>query len=304
MITNKFINRLSEVTPFLVSALLFVTGFLAVFAPLPLLIYSFRRSYFILFLAVLSNALGVYYLAGPTLFQFYLLGVGILVMTFPLMIRLMKGGIAKTVSSLWIFQTLVVLVFVAVYAIKNGHNLGEEIKLQLNSFVDTIVASIHPDSQKQILGMITLDEWKRQLFVELPSSLAILSLVTLVINLGVLIRLNPNHWVEKRAWTSNEFQSWTNSSFLLWLTLALWAVVLFTKSPSSDWMMGFLKICVSFYVIQGLAVTTKALDVWKVFGFFRMIIISVLLMMLMPLLVGLGFFDQWFDYRSKLTRSK
>jgi hypothetical protein len=56
------------------------------------------------------------------------------------------------------------------------------------------------------------------------------------------------------------------------------------------------------YAIQGLSILSFFFDVWNVRGVFRVLAFLAAIFIMMPLLLSLGFFDLWFDFRSKFRQ--
>ncbi len=96
---------------------------------------------------------------------------------------------------------------------------------------------------------------------------------------------------------------WKNADWLIWPTLGSWAIVLFTDGLVSDLALNAFKILMAAYGLQGLGVLGSLFEAWRIRGLFRMILYSVVLLVLLPLLLSIGFFDQWFDFRAKFRQS-
>jgi hypothetical protein len=94
-----------------------------------------------------------------------------------------------------------------------------------------------------------------------------------------------------------------NADWLVWPTLGSWAVVLFADGLASDVALNVFKVLMAAYGLQGLAVLGAVFQAWKIRGIFRIAIYSLVILVMMPLLLSIGFFDQWFDFRAKLRQS-
>jgi len=59
----------------------------------------------------------------------------------------------------------------------------------------------------------------------------------------------------------------------------------------------------AIYTIHGLSILSFFFDLWNVRGIFRAIGFLISVFVMMPLLLSLGFFDLWFDFRAKFTKA-
>jgi uncharacterized protein YybS (DUF2232 family) len=59
----------------------------------------------------------------------------------------------------------------------------------------------------------------------------------------------------------------------------------------------------AIYAIQGLSILSFFFDVWRLKGVFRALGFVIGVVLMMPLVLSLGFFDLWFDFRSKFRQS-
>jgi uncharacterized protein YybS (DUF2232 family) len=71
----------------------------------------------------------------------------------------------------------------------------------------------------------------------------------------------------------------------------------------SDVSLNVFKFLMAIYALQGLSILAFAFDAWRVRGGFRALIYLLAVFFMMPLLLSLGFFDLWFDFRGKFRQS-
>ena len=71
----------------------------------------------------------------------------------------------------------------------------------------------------------------------------------------------------------------------------------------SDVAVNLFRFLMAIYAIQGLSILSFFFDVWNVRGVFRGLAFLAGVLLMMPLLLSLGFFDLWFDFRSKFRQS-
>ncbi len=303
----KFVKIWNKLAPFFVSAALFLSGFFAIFSPLPFLILGVTSGLGWVGLAIGTNSALVYFSGGSTVFQFYLLAVGTIGIVVPFFLsRRMKveGIIART----WIIQWCFVGILIGVYAIVRGRTPWEELKQVFASFFDVLMASLAPESRDQIIqsfggGDVGIAEWRKKTLAELPGALGIICLLLAWFNLRVLVNLNPGRFLSKVGLDRRVLNRWKNAEWLIWPTIAAWAVVLFAEGTASDIALNIFKVLMAAYGIQGLAVLGSLFDAYKIRGLFRILVYSIIFIVMMPLLLSIGFFDQWFDFRTKFRQT-
>lgn len=300
----RFWNRLA---PFFVSAALFLSGFFAIFSPLPFLILGVTTRPIWLALAVLTNACLVYFSGGSTVFQFYLLSIGAIGIVMPLLIQ-RRLKVEAVLAWTWIIQWSMVGLLICGYALLQGVTPWEELKRIFASFFDVLMASLSTESRDQIIqsfggGEVGIAEWRKKTLSDLPGTLGIICMLVAWFNLRVLVGLNPNRFLSKVGLDRRVLNRWKNAEWLIWPTLGSWAVVLFTEGTPSDIALNVFKVLLAAYGIQGLAVLGCLFEKYKIRGLFRILLYSLVLIVMMPLLLSIGFFDQWFDFRSKLRQT-
>lgn len=297
----------NRVAPFFVSAALFLSGFFAVFSPLPFLILGVTMGRGWLLLALVTNGAIVYLAGGPTFFQFYLLSVAAIGLVAPGLIR-RRLRPEQIVARTWIVQWCFVGILICVYALIHRVTPLAELHQIFSSFFDLLLSSLTPEAREQLVanfgaGEVGIEEWRRRTLIELPGALGILCLLMTWFNLRVLINLNPNRALLKLGFDRRILNRWKNADWLIWPTLGTWAIVLFTDGIASDIALNIFKILMAAYGLQGLGVLGALFNSWHIRGLFRMILYAVVLFVLLPLLLSIGFFDQWFDFRAKFRQS-
>jgi uncharacterized protein YybS (DUF2232 family) len=179
------------------------------------------------------------------------------------------------------------------------HHLNpiHELTNQVSTFVNYLGQNpslVNPDD---------LDDWKRSLVVEFPSSMAIFAMVLIWANLVVVLRVNPNGIREKMGLDASFFKRWKAPEYLVWPTIVSGFFLVMNVGTVSDIALNVFKALMAVYVFQGLSIISYFFDLWKVRGLFRFIGYLVSLMLMMALVLSLGFFDLWFDFRNKFRQS-
>ena len=297
----------NRVAPFFVSAALFLSGFFAIFSPLPFLILGVTVGVRWVIAAMVTNAVLIYLTSGPTVFQFYLLSICAIGLVMPFLIR-RKFKPEQIIARTWIVQWCFVGALICGYALLHKVAPMEELRRIFGEFFDILFASLSPEARDQLVanfggGDVAIAEWRKRTLVELPGALGILCLLTSWFNLRVLINLNPDRFLHRVGLDRRVLNRWKNADWLVWPTLASWAIVLFTTGITSDLALNLFKVLMAAYSLQGLAVLGSLFEAYKVRGIFRIILYTVVILVILPLLLSIGFFDQWFDFRSKFRQS-
>jgi uncharacterized protein YybS (DUF2232 family) len=95
------------------------------------------------------------------------------------------------------------------------------------------------------------------------------------------------------------FKRWKAPDHMVWPTLAAGFCLVIEIPVLSDVALNIFKILMAIYAFQGLSVTNYLFDVWGVKGFLRPLGYVLAVALLLPLVISLGFFDLWFDFREK-----
>jgi hypothetical protein len=148
-----------------------------------------------------------------------------------------------------------------------------------------------------------LEEWKQGVIVEFPSAIAVFSLFLVWANLVTLLRVNPNGVREKLGLDAGYLRRWKAPEWLVWPTILTGAFLLFDAGRISDVSLNVFRFLMAVYALQGLSILSFFFDAWNVRGIFRTAGYLAAVFLMMPLLLSLGFFDLWFDFRSKVRQS-
>jgi hypothetical protein len=295
-----------RVVPFFVSSFLFLSGLFSIFAPLPLLVVGLQGNAAWLILACLTNGALVYVLGGLASLALYTVFVLALAILMPLLLK-RQVGIEPTV-----FLTLGAMVLAAVgWILAEAHlhhvTPAQEIHSGVDQLLSYLTNSLSPDARKNWMGEVDPETWKRDFIVELPSAALIASLIMVWANLVFLVRLNAGQIRERLSLDGQFFRRWKAPEILLWPTILSGAVLVFESwipgQLAVDVALNVFKFLMAVYAIQGLSILAFVFDLWHIRGFFRSIGYLVAVLLMMPLVLSLGFFDLWFDFRGKLRQS-
>jgi hypothetical protein len=290
----------SHLVSFFSSAVFFLSTFCAIFSPLPILFLFLRRGRKWAWLAAVTNSLVVGWAAGLVSFSFYFVFVLVLALTLPELLN-RKWRLEKITALTLLAMALSGFAWVAGYAYFQHVNPIQEAYTQIHSFVDYLGQSISANSA--LLSPAELEERKQSLITEFPSALAIFSLIMVWTNLVLLLKVNPNGIREKLGLDIGFFKKWKAPEFLVWPTILTGFFLVVQVPTVSDVALNFFNFIMTIYAIQGLSIMSFGLDRMGIRGIFRLMSYLVALGLMMPLVLGLGFFDLWFDFRNKFRQS-
>lgn len=314
---------------YLLSGAMFASGFFAILAPLPLLqLFFFKMSkqlqqtetsatgeevafldlekvktpqlwvkpILVLGLSLLTNALfvyGIYRSLELTGLYLAVSGMMTLVMIYCLLKRMSFVNVCCATVGLMMIAVIGVVVYGEVsrggWQSLHQIKLFSHLKADFNLAVDAFLQQLNPEQSKQVLSKITADEFKSNLWVEMPYSVVVTLLLSVVLNFVILTRSSLSRWKLPFAW--------------VWVLLGLWGLVLLTSEPASLWLMNGVKVVLTLFVIQGLGVMSVWFEALKFRGFLKIFGFVSALFFVMPLTIAVGFFDEWFDFRSKIRQS-
>jgi hypothetical protein len=287
-----------RVVPFFLSAFFFLSALFSVFAPLPLLVLRFRSGRLWCALAVVTNAAIVGFTAGRTSLAFYA--------TFVAALALVMGELVAARRSLERVALLTLLamgltgaLIVSWHSHLHHANPLLELRQELSTTVDYLQTAV---SQGGSVSPADAEEWKSNLMLEFPSAIAVFALILVWANLTVLLRVNPAGVREKMGLDASFLRNWKLPEWLVWPTILTGFFLIVNIGQVSVVSLNVFRFLMAIYAIQGLCILSFFFDVWNVRGIFRALSFLAAVFLMMPLLLSLGFFDLWFDFRSKFRQ--
>lgn len=299
-----------RVIPFFLSALFFYSTLFSVFSPIPLFVAYFRGGFPLLWACLLVNSCvvvalgalggsgGIHWLAGLGTLGIYAVFVGALSLSLPYFLYHRK----KLPDRAIVFTFLTMAVLAAVLVVGYGAVLHTNPLIDIKEALGTVLERFltHSDPSG---GEIPTEELKRSMLAEFPSLLAVFGLVMVWINLVILVRLNPHKLRETLGIDSTYLKTWKSPDWLVWPTIAAGATVLFSKGVSVEIGANFFKFFLAVYGLQGISILSYFFDQLRLAPLFKTIFYVLAVFFMTPLVIALGFFDLWFDFRSKLRQS-
>jgi hypothetical protein len=287
---------LTRIVPFLLPALLLASTLFTLLSPLPLFFLSIRNKPGQAFATLLINTLIVYG-AGhdpsiAILALVFWFAVGIF---FPFLI-LRTRKIPE--SFLLTLGYLLSMIFVILFYLSAREGLGmvEYVRRLVIQVMDVWVAI--PDSPfKAFVDEEGRDALNKLAITEAPSLLIVSLILSIWLNLLFSARA-LGELAPRTFW-----ESFKVPEFLIWPTLVFAGLVIWSDHAFYFAALFALKGLLAFYGFQGLSVMSQLLSRYKIFGFARTVTFSVAIFIATPLVLALGFFDLWFDFRSKFGQS-
>lgn len=297
-----FLPLWARIIPFVFSAILYLSALFSVFSPLPLLILFFRSGRRWAWVAALTNSLIVGFLGGVPSLVVYLVLVVAGSISLAEALRFWRSPDKAVLASLAVIAFTGSLAL-GIYLQTQHLSLSQEFSRAISEWLDYLVRTIPQENQAQLMGSAEVEEWKRELLREMPSAIAIFVLAMVWANLMMLFRANPSQLREKLGIQASFFQTWKAPEFLVWPTIVCGFFLLVKVGVVSVIAMNLFKFFMAIYAIQGLSVLSFFLSAWNIRGGLRTLAFGVALFLMTPLLLSLGFFDLWFDFRAKFRQS-
>lgn len=220
------------------------------------------------------------------------LGVGII---FPFLIR-KTSKIQLSFGLSFAFLTGLTLLALQFQAHQLGLGLVDYIRTEFHAGMDQLMQL--PNSPvKKLIEEQGREGLFRQLMTELPSGIFIGMVFCLWVNLLFASQVVP-HFLSRSFWAG-----YRNPEWLLIPTLLF--SLLFALTDHAPYYIGLngMKLCLAFYGLQGLSIISYALNRYRILGLGRLVIFSFGIFVASPIVIALGFFDLWFDFRKKFGHS-
>ena len=289
----------SSVAPYFMSAVLYLTALGALLAPLPLLSIYFRKGRGHAFAATAVNGLLVFYLGGPVRFLIYLTTVLTLTWVIAESSR-RKLSVEKSACIAFLGVVGVAGLVIAVWTRVFHEDLVRVFHSYWSEWLKLAGKPSVPDSK--FFNVEDFEEWRRGLWELLPA-VAQLLMIMIWTNISLVIKSNPGGIRELLGLEPNFLSHWKAPEFLVWPTIVTGFFLIVDLGLVSDLSWVVFELLMLVYSIQGLSILSSVLDLWGIRGLVRVIGYSVSLVLMFPLVVTVGFFDLWFDFRGKFRQS-
>ncbi len=126
-------------------------------------------------------------------------------------------------------------------------------------------------------------------------------LLTLLCTLPVvaLIRWNPKGFLRRTGIARDFLRKWKSPEWLVWPALLCGALHIFEVEIASDLARNALIPILLIYFFHGMSILAFFLDSLRLRGPFRIVFYGAAIVFLTPMVVSFGFFDLWFNFRSR-----
>lgn len=298
------------VLPFALGAALYLSVVFALFAAIPLAYVSLKQGRFLGVVAGITNTAIVWAVTGQVNAALFFVLAVVLSATMAETIKL-KFSPQLTVLNSVVGMMLAICVLMGTYSVKYKVNPFEKVESVISETIDKIVVDVEKykaanQSTPQDLEKVLMDPQttKRNVFNELFSSIVIFLLLIALGNYLLLTRLNPVGFRAALGLRKDFFKQWRAPEHLIWPTLATGFCLVVEIPYLSMVAINLFKILMVVYAIQGLAILSALFDSWSIGSGLRPIGYILALAVLLPLVISLGFFDLWFNFREKLKKTK
>jgi uncharacterized protein YybS (DUF2232 family) len=176
----------------------------------------------------------------------------------------------------------------------------QAIELQVTKTADILLnrnpEEIPQETQDQLKQ---LKENPALVFEELPGfALSALFLLCILPCLA-LIRWNPKGFLKRTGIHRDFLRKWKSPEWLVWPSLLCGALLIFEYEPYSQIARNALKPILIIYFFQGMSILAYFLDSLRLRGPLRVMLYALGILFLTPMVVSFGFFDYWFNFRSR-----
>ncbi len=297
-------NSWGFVSPLFLSAAFYLTTLFALLAPLPLLLSYFRRGRTWALFGSLVNAVLVAWLAGPTSLLIY--SVTVLGISWVLGESLNKKFSLEKAAFLALLSTvllgfLVGAVLIRVYHIDLLQQFHTQIMAVSKEWIEKSGQPLVSDSK--LFSVTDFNEWKQSLWVELFPSVGVMLVLMIWVNLVLVVKANPGKIRERLVLAPAFLSHWKAPELLVWPTIVSGFFLIWDYGLTTDVSRVVFNALMAIYAIQGLSILSAVFDLWGIRGWLRVIGYSISLGLMIPLVLILGFFDLWFDFRGKFRQS-
>lgn len=127
------------------------------------------------------------------------------------------------------------------------------------------------------------------------SSLLLLHIIPTIL----LVRWNPKGLGRRLGLGRDYLRSFSAPDWMVWPAIACLAFLIFEVPYLTLIASNLLKPLLIIYFFHGMSILAYFLDSFRLRGPLRYILYSVAMFFLTPMIVSCGFFDLWFDFRSR-----
>lgn len=300
---RRYISIVLKYLPLVSSAGLFLSAILIFFAPLPLVGLVLTGPVWLAVLGVITNMLIVLKVSGYKAAILFAATCGLFSFSIPLLLKRYKKPDMAILGSLVLSLALFTAIWWGTHTLK-GIAPWNELRQDLHSIVEVAM------SQQKIEPGTNTEEVRHYLLRDMPGSLVAVVLGVLALNVMFVLRFNVGGVRDRIGWQPGLISRWKAPEILVWpaiLTGGFWVYSMYQGEPSGmdalwPWILGAVKLLMALYFFQGLCVIGYYIRSLKITGVFAIFLMIFAALGASPIVLGLGFFDQWFDFRAKVRQ--
>jgi hypothetical protein len=301
-VIRVYLPKWMRAVPFFMSALLFLSGFFAIFSAIPFQVLMLGKRWKSLCFALVLNTIWVGVLGGLGSLPLYL--VFSIVPGIVLIPRLISSrSMTRAWLETWMGMMIAAGLIWSLYAIRNHIPIIDGVATSLQAAVDQVAGAMGTEALEALQGEMDLVDWKKAVIRELPSSFLLFGLIQVWVSLALLVRANPAGTLWKMGVGPEKAREWKSPDFLIWGLILLGGLSLYPLPGWEVWIDNLLRIFLGIYGVQGTVVLASFMDSWGIRGMYRGLIYLSALLFMLPLVIAVGVFDLWFDFRKNLRQS-
>lgn len=290
-----------KVFPFFTSGILFLSFLFSVFAPFPLLLMHLRRGMRWGALAFLTNTLWVFLIGGYSSAALYVVFVGSLYWGLSLIVLNRHRSVEWACVGIFGLAVVLSLLLIQIsgWVLSQPHPF-EFFITETRRLTQMVIEQVYATRMSEF--KMTPEQLAHVYLRQFPSAIAISMIVSLWLNFSLLVRIHPQ-WVQQHLkLTVGYLSQWKAPEWMVWPAIVSAAGVLFGAGVLSEVALNFFKVFATIYGIQGLSIMAEYFNKKLFSEWFRLFTYLFILLLLPPFLALLGFFDLWFDFRSKIRQ--
>lgn len=305
MPNGKTLSKLAVIAPFLLGAALHLSALFKVFAGLPIVFVHLRYGRLAGIACAIVNLALVWLVSGRgDAAWFFVFGV-VLGTALAESVKLkLKVEWSVLLSVLMMLSASGLLLLS--YAHKVKQNPVGLVKSYVGAEVDEFVHNAEKykstaamSSQDLEKVLVDPEVTKKNILEVLPSVTVISLLLLVVANVLLMVKLDLAQVRKKFGISLGFFKKWKSPDHMVWPTLAAGFCLVIEVPVVSDVALSVFRVLMAVYAIQGIAIISALFDSWGIKGFLRPLGYVLAVTFLLPLVISLGFFDLWFDFREK-----
>lgn len=291
----------------LLGPILFLSVVFSILAPLPILYLhqgTWDRTWSRLFAwaSVPVGALICFIVKGPALGAGFVVLAGLPALVLGELLENHQSP-EKAIGIASLFSSILLILFGFFYLKNQPTPVWDFLQGLTKNIINQLLVEIQKNSHNQgSLNETELQEYLKdpnKLLWEIPGILASAILLLHIIPMILLIRWNPKGLGRRLKVARDFLRSYSSPEWLVWPSIVCIAGLVFEAGKASQVASNLLKPLLVIYFFHGMSILAYFLDSFRLRGPLRYVLYSLGLIFLTPMIVSFGFFDLWFNFRSR-----